>query len=89
MKYYTYKIDFSDNSNEGTAPSNIQGGFEYEPYLLVGYGEDNTSITGLEKWNVTEITQEYALELAKNINKNMVVQDDGRIYENRIQDIFR
>lgn len=89
MKYYTYKIDFNDSPVDGTTPSVIQGGFEYEPHLLVGYSEDNLSTLGLEKWNVKEITLEEALILAKQVNENMVVQDDGRIHENRIQDIIR
>lgn len=79
MKYYTYKIDFSNNLNEGTVPSNIDGGFEYEPFRLVGYSLNSLNLVDLEKWEVSEITQEEAINFALKINPDMSLNENGRI----------
>lgn len=81
MKYFTWVLNFDDNSNEGTGPESsvtqgtLSGGFEFLPFNIVGYGDTHTNINGLEKWQVTEITQEEALSKALSLNPECYLDD--------------
>ena len=85
MRYATWKIDFSDDPNQGTGPEasvavgKIEGGFEKGPFEIVGYVSDDAVITGLEKWEVTEITQEEALDYALALNAKAFLNENGHI----------
>ena len=85
MRYATWKIDFSDDANQGTGPESfvtvgkIEGGFEKAPFEIVGYVSDDAVITGLEKWEVTEITQEEALNYCLALNSESFIDSNGRI----------
>ena len=86
MKYVTWKIYFPTNSNEGYTPESTirerggtaEGGLSTEN-LIIGYVSDNADLTNLEQYEVTEVTQEQALNLAKQFNADCYLSDDGKI----------
>jgi hypothetical protein len=84
MRYFTWNIVW-DDSFYGTTPESsvtigkLEGGFEYQPTSIVGYGTNNVSIVGLNKWSVVEITQEQALAYAQALNPECYVNNEGKI----------
>jgi len=86
MKYATWKIYFPTNSNEGYTPEPIirerggtaEGGLATNT-LIIGYVSDNADLTNLEQYEATEITQQQALNLAKEFNADCYLNDNGRI----------
>lgn len=85
MRYAKWKINFSDNPNEGTGPDSfvisgtVEGGFEIAPFEIVGYLSDDVEISEFHKWEMTELSQEQALELALESNKEAFITEAGRI----------
>lgn len=83
MRYATWKIDFSNNSNDGTTPEkfvksgNLEGYAYIAPFTVMGYVSDDADLSDLEKWEVTEITLEEALAFAKINDVDSSINDDG------------
>jgi len=86
MKYATWKVYFPANSNEGYTPEPIireRGGTAEGAVgtneLIVGYVSDNADLTNLEQYDVKEITQQQALNLATQFNPDCYMGDDGKL----------
>ena len=83
MKYATWTI----KRPEGTTPEptireaggTASGGFIINIDTVVGYLSDNATTTGLSEWNLTVITQQEALGLARALNPESFLADDGTI----------
>lgn len=68
MRYGTWKIDFSQNTNEGTTPLNLEGVFHESSTTVVGYMPATEDIALLTQWDVVEITDAEFLTLALAVN---------------------
>jgi hypothetical protein len=85
MRYFTWNTVWDSESEYGTTPESsvtigtLEGGFEYQGTSIVGYGSDNVDISNLQKWSVVEITQAETLNLAKSLNNNCYINDEGKI----------
>ena len=86
MKYATWKIYFPTNSNEGYTPEPTireRGGTAEGALangdLIIGYISDNADLTNLEQYEATEITEQQALNLAKQVNSDCYMDNEGRI----------
>lgn len=86
MRYATWKVYFPANSTEGYTPEPIireRGGTAEGALgtnnLMVGYISDNANLTNLELYEVKEITQQQALDLAIQFNPNCFMGNDGKI----------
>ena len=85
MRYATWKIDFSKESNYGTGPETqitsgeIKGGFEISPFFILGYVSDDAIITNLNQWEVTEVTPQEALDFALSLNPEAFISENGYI----------
>ena len=86
MRYATWSVYFPESdSKEGTTPESIirerggqaDGAFIVNGFTFLGYVSDNADLTGLENFNVTEITQEEALTLAQADNPAASFAPDG------------
>ena len=86
MRYATWKVYFPANSNEGYTPEPIirerggtaEGAIETND-LIVGYISDNADLSNLEQYEINEITQQQALDLAIQFNPGCYMGDDGKI----------
>ena len=47
-------------------------------HYLVGYLSESADLTGLETWDVTELTQSEALAYALELDDTATLMDDGR-----------
>jgi len=47
--------------------------------FIYGYLNDGFDYTGLEAWQVTEVTQAEILEKAQELNPNCYIKDDGTV----------
>lgn len=93
MRYFTWNTVWDNGSQYGTTPESsvttgkLEGGFEYQPTSIVGYGTDNVDIINLEKWLVTEITETQALALATAINPQCYINSEGKIQAPKLEGI--
>jgi len=86
MRYATWKVYFPANSAEGYTPEPIirerggtaEGGLGTND-LIIGYVSDNANLTNLEPYEVKEITQQQALNLAIQFNPSCSMGNDGKI----------
>jgi hypothetical protein len=85
MRYFTWNTVWDNGSQYGTTPESsvitgtLEGGFEYAGTSIVGYGTNNVSIAGLDKWSVVEITQKQALTYAQTLNPECYINNEGKI----------
>ena len=87
MKYVKWSVFFEPNTVEGYTPETIirtrggwaEGGFSITAFEIIGYTSDDADLSGLENYNVEEITQEAALTIAQAINPECVLGEDGKI----------
>ena len=87
MKYVKWSVFFEPNAIEGYTPETIirtrggwaEGGLSITTFDIIGYTSDDADITGLEKYNVEEITQEEALAAAQAINPDCTLSANGKI----------
>jgi len=88
MRYATWNISFVDNATEGTTPEPMirsKGGQTFgilniNETKILGQISDNSDLTGLEKWQVVEITQQEALDIALSFDSRFTLDNDGSIY---------
>jgi len=87
MKYAKWIIYFEPNSNEGTTPDKIiesrggwlKGKFHISTFEVAGYLSDNIDLTGLENYQIQELTAVEILELAQAINIGCTIKDNGEL----------
>jgi hypothetical protein len=86
MKYATWKVYFSDNSQYGHTPETIirerggtAEGMVGNNELIIGYISDNADLTGLEEYEAVEVTSEQALDFAIQFNAGCYMSDNGKI----------
>jgi hypothetical protein len=89
MKYAKWKLDFTNDPHYGIGPDSIvadrgdtiEGAFFVgEPKdWIYGYLNDDFDFTGLEAWQVTEVTREDMLNQALLLNSECYVDEHGRI----------
>jgi hypothetical protein len=88
MKYATYSLYFpSETPQEGFAPhvtiraagKFIENAFFIDSKNLVCYVDDSVDASELSQWDFTIITQEKALQLAKNINLESYLKENNEI----------
>jgi hypothetical protein len=86
MRYATWSVYFPEpDSLEGFTPEAIirqrggeaNGAFIVTNSTFLGYVSDNADLTGLENFNVVEITQAEALTLAQEQNPGAGFAEDG------------
>lgn len=87
MRYAKWIIYFEPNSNEGTTPAEIiesrggwlKGKFHLSTFEVVGYISDDVDLSGLENYQMQELSASEALTLAKSINADCSIKDNGEI----------
>ena len=87
MRYATWALNFDDNPQEGTTPElqlatlglTAEGVFYISSTKIAGYINGEGPLTGLEKWQVEEITAEEFLNLAKNKNQYAALDNFGML----------
>lgn len=87
MKYLKWTIYFPEGSNEGTTPEDIirekngwaEGAIALSNNEIIGYASDESDLSGLSNYDLQELTQEEALDLAQTINPSFYLADDGKI----------
>jgi hypothetical protein len=87
MKYVKWSVFFEPNATEGYTPETIirdrggwaEGGFGIGGFNIIGYTSDDADLSGLEDYNVQEITQAEALAAAIAINPECFLEEDGKI----------
>jgi len=87
MKYVKWSVFFEPGATEGYTPEVIirtrggwaEGGFGISTFGIIGYTSDDADLSGLEDYNVKEITQAEALAAAQAINPECWVDTDGKI----------
>jgi hypothetical protein len=88
MRYATWSVYFPEpDSKEGYTPEGIirqrggqaDGAFGISAYTFVGYVSDNADLSGLENFNVVEITEAEVLTLASEQGINALIAEDGSI----------
>jgi hypothetical protein len=86
MRYATWHLYWQPDERYGTGPEPEIGGAEGafftgpDPHdVIVGYIYSDHDLTGLEDWNVQEITGEQALALAQQLDGEASMNDEGRI----------
>jgi len=86
MRYVTWKLDWEPTERYGTGPEPQIGDAEGvfftgpDPHdVIVGYVHSDHDLSGLESWDVVEITGEQALALAQSVDEEAIMDDEGRI----------
>ena len=85
MRYATWYVYFTPDAPQGTTPEFIirerggqaSGALNLPNYEFVGYLSDNADISGLDNWQVKEITQNEALSY---FPPNTTVNADGTFF---------
>jgi hypothetical protein len=75
MRYALWTVFFPAGSTEGHTPESIikerggwaEGAFDISDFTSVAYISDNADLTGLEDFQVEEITEQEALDYAYTI----------------------
>lgn len=92
MKYFSWKLDWS--SGEGIDPVSLinNENTRVEPIFATGNLNDSNTliyaklvhgeidISGLEKWEISEVSSEQILEIAKNIDEGASMEDGEIIF---------
>jgi hypothetical protein len=94
MRYARWDIYFEPNNNEGTTPSEIlesrggwlKGKFHISTFKVAGYISEGTDITGLENYQIQELTAAEILKLAQELNSGCTIKDNGELYFPKTQD---
>ena len=91
MIYGKWKLTWQGEPSEGYGPDPIVTGrgdsiegalFEGDgdPHnFIYGYLNDGFDYTGLEAWQITEVTQAEILQKAQEINPECYIDDNGRL----------
>ena len=89
MIYAKWKLDFSGDPNHGVGadPIVVGRGDSIEGAFFVGasndwiygYLNDGFDYTGLEAWQITEVTQVEILEKAQELNPECYIDDNGKV----------
>jgi hypothetical protein len=87
MRYAKWVIYFEPNSNEGTTPAEIlesrggwlKGKFHLSTFEVVGYVSGGVDLSGLENYQIQELTASEALTLAQTINADCTIKDNGEL----------
>lgn len=87
MKYVKWSIYSASNSIEGVTPEPIirergfsaDGGLFINSKDIIGYVSDDADLSNLEDFNVVEISQTEALALAKSLNPDCIIDDNGKL----------
>lgn len=87
MRYAKWIVYFEPNSNEGTTPAEIiesrggwlKGKFHLSTFEIVGYISDDVDLTGLDNYQIQELTASEALGLAQTINIDCTMKENGEI----------
>lgn len=87
MKYLKWSIYFEPEAKEGTTPEEIikndggwaEGGIGLGGLDIIGYTSDDIDLTKLSNYNIQELTQVEALNMAKNINPDCYLKTNGKI----------
>lgn len=91
MIYAKWKILFDPQTDEGTDPGavvtqrgdSITGVVMTQPNApknwIYGYLNDDFDFSGLDDWQITQVTREEMLEAAQQENPNCYLDENGRI----------
>jgi hypothetical protein len=87
MKYVKWSVYSEPGATEGFTPEPIirerggwaDGGLFINDEDVIGYVSDDADLTNLSDYKVSEITQAEALALAKTINPDCIIDENGRI----------
>lgn len=91
MKYAKWKLTWQGEPSYGYGPDpivvgrgdSIEGAFfegDGDPHnFIYGYLNDGFDFTGLEAWQITEVTQAEILEKAQELNPECYIDDNGKV----------
>lgn len=90
MRYATWQLCWMPDPRYGSGPESViaeRGGSAEGVFstganvqdTIVGYIYGDVSLTDLDNWNVVEITGAEALTLAKALDPEATMNDEGRI----------
>lgn len=88
MRYATWSVYFlKPDSKEGFTPEGVirqrggeaNGAFGIGEHTFVGYVSDNADLSGLDNFNVIEITETEVLTLSSQQGINASIAEDGSI----------
>jgi hypothetical protein len=86
MRYATWKLHWQPDERYGTGPEAQIGGAAGIVYtgpdptdMIVGYIYSDHDLSGLEDWDVHEITGEQALAMVQDVEPEATLDGEGRI----------
>ena len=82
MRYGTWIVLYTDNPTQGgTTPETLSGVFFYNnaEINIAGYMPEDTIVSDLSAWNVTELTETEFLDLAKTVDPLAHMDENGYV----------